>query len=879
MTCHAEPTASQLPSADPVAALAAADWDFADVPTDDTVHSLHPYPAKFIPQIPRQLIQALSAPGDLVLDPFSGGATTAVEALTEGREFHGIDANPLAVLLGRTKTTVLGKESSAACSALLAGLGGRLPDDPAADAWRPVIPNQDKWYGGDVFNLLVALRQQVMAVDDEAARNLALLIFANVAAKASYQESETRYVSKTRPISLPGLLAQFDRDLRRAVRLASVTRYPRGVSARFEEGDARDASLYPSGVALAVTSPPYPNSYDYHLYHRFRLFWLGPGPSSLRAKEIGTHLKHQSEKDPAASYAHDMGTVLANVYRSLLPCGYFALVVGDGIYKGVTYETWKRLAGIASDVGYEVASVITRQLPVHRRSVTSAGRRLAQEQVLVLRKPAPVEFVPPNYRLFPYEQVLADREAGALAATDPARAAFAHGFDRGGTLLPTSQFYVEGAPNPDSRKKNSTYLTHGLHRYKGKFYPQLAKALMNVSGLGPGARVVDPFGGSGTVALEANLLGIDALSVDCNPVAVSVARAKTDVLHVSETEVKSYLASLMKAASATPRASGSLTQFTPATLPELESWFPLPVLLKLDWLLGTVRASDDDKLVNLGQVLVSDLIRDVSQQDPKDLRIRRRAVAIADAPVGDLLIAKIDALATRLQSYWTGARAHLPSPGRVNVVLGDSASAKVFPQVQANCVVSSPPYAAALPYIDTDRLSLVAVYGYSGHDRKSLETTMIGSREVSVRERRSVEALLEESPGDLALPDSTLSFLTSYLAAVRADDNAGFRRQQAPAVLTRYFQAMSMVLGNVASHLDSGSDIWLVLGDSRSVIGGVGWQIPTVDEVYAIGKHRGLEMVETIPITVTREDVLHSRHAITENKILHLRTQDGQDQP
>ena len=868
--------------ADVVSALAVDDWDFADAPSDNTVHALHPYPAKFIPQLPRRLIDALSAPGALVLDPFSGGGTTAVEALVAGRDFHGIDANPLAILIGRMKTTVLDASSVAACEDLATRV--RLdPQRPTVDRWVPVIPNVDKWYTREIFDLLVALRHDVMGVEDEPARELALLVFANVAAKASHQESETRYVSKPRALEPAAVLGQFAMELRRATSLASMARYPDGVAASFFDGDARDAALYPSEAALAVTSPPYPNSFDYHLYHRFRLFWLGPGPLGLRSKEIGSHLKHQAEKDPAASYISDMRVVLENVRRSLAAGGYFALVVGDGIYKGVPFKTSAHLSNVALDLGYEVAAVITRQLPVHRRSVTSAGRRLQQEEVLLLRKPSIMVLHPPNYQLFPYEKVLARRETEVLLAphhgtrsgtraASAARAAFSHSYERDGQVQKTYQYYAEGSPARGSRNKNSTYLTHGLHRYKGKFYPQLAKALLNMSGPERVNRVVDPFGGSGTVALEANLLGLDALSLDCNPIAASVARAKSDILHLERDAARGYLARLISASQPSRRTPGSFTQFEPDVLAELESWFPVPVLSKLDHLLTSVRSHSDERLVNLGEALVSDLIRDVSQQDPRDLRIRRRAEPIEDAPVLELFGTRVSMLLGRLEDYWTHAQPNLPKPGNSVVVLGDSGDPGAYPSVRAQAVVSSPPYAAALPYIDTDRLSLAAVYGYTGQARKALETTMIGSREVSLRERRAIEFLLEQSPDTLMLPDSTLTFLMSYLQAVRLDDKAGFRRQQGPAVLTRYFQAMSLVLSNLAEHLDPGSDVWLILGDSRSVIGGVNWRIPTVDEVYAIGKHSGLDMVETIPITVTREDVIHARNTIVDNKILHLRT-------
>ncbi|MGC8928222.1 MAG: TRM11 family SAM-dependent methyltransferase, partial [Myxococcota bacterium] len=53
------------------------------------------------------------------------------------------------------------------------------------------------------------------------------------------------------------------------------------------------------------------------------------------------------------------------------------------------------------------------------------------------------------------------------------------------------------------------YLTHWIYPYKGKFHPQMIRALLNIIGLKEGDTVLDPFSGSGTTALEAQLLGIN----------------------------------------------------------------------------------------------------------------------------------------------------------------------------------------------------------------------------------------------------------------------------------------------------------------------------------------------------------------------------------
>ena len=57
--------------------LNSIDWDCNDAPENFDIHSIHPYPAKCIPQIPRKLIERFH-PGDtsIVLYPFCGAGTT-----------------------------------------------------------------------------------------------------------------------------------------------------------------------------------------------------------------------------------------------------------------------------------------------------------------------------------------------------------------------------------------------------------------------------------------------------------------------------------------------------------------------------------------------------------------------------------------------------------------------------------------------------------------------------------------------------------------------------------------------------------------------------------------------------------------------------------
>ena len=74
------------------------------------------------------------------------------------------------------------------------------------------------------------------------------------------------------------------------------------------------------------------------------------------------------------------------------------------------------------------------------------------------------------------------------------------------------------------------YATHGLFPYRGKFHPQMIKALINIMGLKPGDTVLDPMMGSGTVPIEACLMGIKSIGIDASPFCRFMTQVKYDSL-------------------------------------------------------------------------------------------------------------------------------------------------------------------------------------------------------------------------------------------------------------------------------------------------------------------------------------------------------------
>jgi hypothetical protein len=102
---------AEVPLEDVIGQFVAAVGD--QEPVDGFTHKYYRYPARFSPLFARAAIEAFSQPGDVVLDPFMGGATTLVEARALGRHAVGSDISSLSAFLARVKTTPLDEDQLA----------------------------------------------------------------------------------------------------------------------------------------------------------------------------------------------------------------------------------------------------------------------------------------------------------------------------------------------------------------------------------------------------------------------------------------------------------------------------------------------------------------------------------------------------------------------------------------------------------------------------------------------------------------------------------------------------------------------------------------------------------------------------------------------
>ena len=87
----------------------------------------------------------------------------------------------------------------------------------------------------------------------------------------------------------------------------------------------------------------------------------------------------------------------------------------------------------------------------------------------------------------------------------------------------------------DSSRKETSYASHGYHRYPAKFIPQLARRCI-LENSNEGDLVVDTFCGCGTTIVESLIYGRKGIGTDINPVAVMISKAKTTPINPEKLE-------------------------------------------------------------------------------------------------------------------------------------------------------------------------------------------------------------------------------------------------------------------------------------------------------------------------------------------------------
>ena len=176
-------------------------------------------------------------------------------------------------------------------------------------------------------------------------------------------------------------------------------------------------------------------------------------------------------------------------------------------------------------------------------------------------------------------------------------------------------------------------LSHYLFRYPAKFHAPVARELLERYTT-QGSTVLDPFCGSGTLLVEAAVMGRHAIGVDVDPVAAFIARIKTHsyrpaALSADWDLLSERLEKLRRSANEYELrifddiSEGTLQRNTKAdglwipNIPNIEHWFRRYVIVDLARILDCIRtARVPNTHKDFFRLCFASILRNVSNADP-----------------------------------------------------------------------------------------------------------------------------------------------------------------------------------------------------------------------------------------------------------------------
>lgn len=419
--------------------------------------------------------------------------------------------------------------------------------------------------------------------------------------------------------------------------------------------------------------------------------------------------------------------------------------------------------------------------------------------------------------------------------------------------------FQQEAPLPNRR--NLRYGPHGIHEYRGKFFPQLVRSLLNITGVGSDSMILDPMCGSGTTPTEAVLLGCQAIGLDLNPLSVLMSRAKCASLMIHPDELIKEYQSLKVELLQAAALSTYLPWFeslSPQDQDYLSHWFAPQVLAALDPIAVHIKNAKHSACRLLFQVTLSNILRRVSWQKDDDLRVRKEIQPNREVDVMAEFLAELNrSVKTILALLYENQDFPV---GQATIIEGNARQADQLLAGQRgriDAIITSPPYATALPYLDTDRLSLCYLGLLPRPQHRQRDYQMIGNREITERQRQLNWQEYQQRRTELPVE---ITRVIDLIDTLNRQTEVGFRRRNLPALLARYFLDMQQVFKIFIKLLKPGAPAYVVVGNNHTIAGGQRVEIETDKLLVQLGESVGLRLEEMISM-----EMLVSRDIFKEN--------------
>lgn len=401
-------------------------------------HLLHTYPAKLLVNIPYFFINCKNIINDnsTILDPFCGSGTVLLESIIAGHDAIGADANPLARLISKSKTTPIDSELLQTALDKVLSLAEYSKDMIQPNS---AMLDWSRWYSEPVKRKLGKLAYAIEKQTNSELKEFLNVCLSQTARKVSFADPTVSVPVRLNPERFSNdkkksdLIREQLKSLSQAdveavfqkITLTNIKRmsklhknpYKGKVTQLLEDAKFLDG-LLSNSVDLIITSPPYAGAQKYIRSSSLSIGWLNLSPDGtlrcLEKKNIGREHYSKSEytvlpklpidsitnlideikkKNPlrahiVVQYLIEMRQAINECFRVLKSKGTMVLVVGNNVICGHEFETQKYLRQIAEEIGFTTEMILRDE--IHSRGLMTKRNKTASliacEWIIILKK-------------------------------------------------------------------------------------------------------------------------------------------------------------------------------------------------------------------------------------------------------------------------------------------------------------------------------------------------------------------------------------------------------------------------------------------------------------------------------------------------------------
>jgi site-specific DNA-adenine methylase len=381
----------------------------------------------FSPSFVVETLERLPYRPESCLDPFSGSGTTALTCQFLGIKPVAIEVNPFMADVIEAKLTLYDSaELRRAAHSVLRRARRNWKDHDETNCF-PGAPNtfvepgnEGRWiFNCEVAKAVIAIRSEIEQTADPYKRFLRVMLGSNLVELSNVRVNGKgrRYRSGWKERAITGLdvFNRFESSCSMATTDIESFCSRRHTGYKVLRGDARELARQSTKVDFVLTSPPYPNSFDYTDIYNIELWALGYLASKndsyeLRKSTLRSHVQIAHHGDLSDSitprlktayralaaqrknlwnpripemvcqYFDDMRIVLQGCKSALTTNGHLVMAVGDSRYAGVYINVAKIITEIGQELGFQL--IRTEAVRSMRTSAQQGGRRVLKESLV-----------------------------------------------------------------------------------------------------------------------------------------------------------------------------------------------------------------------------------------------------------------------------------------------------------------------------------------------------------------------------------------------------------------------------------------------------------------------------------------------------------------